>query len=81
MILDKFRLDNKVAIVTGAGKGIGACTALSLAEVSAQVVCVARAQTDVDAQVSSIEAIGAKACAVVADVAEAADRKKSSVLA
>ena len=50
MILDKFRLDNKVAIVTGAGKGIGACTALSLAEVGAQVVCVARTQTDVDAQ-------------------------------
>ena len=76
MILDKFRLDNKVAIVTGAGKGIGSCTALSLAEVGAQVVCVARTQTDVDAQVSSIEAIGAKACAVVADVTQAADRNK-----
>ena len=76
MILDKFRLDNKVAIVTGAGKGIGACTALSLAEVGAQVVCVARTQSDVDAQVSAIEAIGAKACAVVADVTEAADRNK-----
>jgi len=74
LILDKFRLDNKVAIVTGAGKGIGACTALSLSEVGASVVCVARTQADVDAQVNAIEAAGGQALAVVADVTQATGR-------
>ncbi|MDN2500537.1 short-chain dehydrogenase, partial [Nocardia nova] len=35
MILDKFRLDGRVAVVTGAGRGIGAATALALAEAGA----------------------------------------------
>ena len=42
MILDAFRLDGKTAIVTGAGRGIGAEIARSFAEVGAAVVCVAR---------------------------------------
>lgn len=41
MILDRFRLDGKVAVVTGAGKGIGAGTARALAEAGADVVCAA----------------------------------------
>ena len=38
MILDRFRLDDQVAIVTGAGRGIGAATAVALAEAGADVV-------------------------------------------
>ena len=41
-ILDLFRLDDRVAIVTGSGRGIGAATALAYAEAGADVVVSAR---------------------------------------
>ena len=44
MILDKFRLDGKTAIVTGASRGIGFAMAEALAEVGANVVLVARSE-------------------------------------
>lgn len=43
-ILDRFRLDNKVAIVTGSGRGIGAATAIAFADAGADVVVTARTQ-------------------------------------
>lgn len=36
-LLDRFRLDDKVATVTGASRGIGAASAAALAEVTAQI--------------------------------------------
>src|SRR4029450_10070330 len=39
MILDKFKLDNRVALVTGASAGLGAAIAVGLAEAGAQVAC------------------------------------------
>ena len=68
MILDEFRLDGRVAIVTGAGKGIGAGCARALAEAGADVVCAARTQSDIDAVAEGVRALGRRALAVATDV-------------
>jgi len=47
MILDLFRLNGKVAVVTGAGRGIGAASA-SPSRVRADVVISSRTQSDLD---------------------------------
>ncbi|CDP88592.1 MULTISPECIES: SDR family oxidoreductase [Mycolicibacterium] len=69
MILDRFRLDDKVAIVTGAGRGLGAATALAFAEAGADVVIAARTEAQLDAVAEQIAAVGRKAHVVAADLA------------
>ena len=51
MLADKFRLDDKVAIVTGAGRGMGECIGLTYAEAGANVVFAARTEKDIQANV------------------------------
>jgi 7-alpha-hydroxysteroid dehydrogenase len=68
MILDRFRLDGKVAIVTGAGKGIGAATAVALADAGADVVCAARTPADVDRVAAAVRDRDRQGIAVPTDV-------------
>jgi meso-butanediol dehydrogenase/(S,S)-butanediol dehydrogenase/diacetyl reductase len=67
-----FRLQDKVAFVTGGGTGIGAATAVRLAQEGATVVVCGRRREPLDAVVASIVASGGKAEAVVADVSDEA---------
>jgi NAD(P)-dependent dehydrogenase (short-subunit alcohol dehydrogenase family) len=62
-------LDHSVALVTGAGKGIGRATALALAEAGADVIVAARTKSDVDEVAAQIRALGRRALAVSCDVA------------
>jgi len=69
-ILDRFRLDGQVAVVTGAGRGIGAASALALAEAGADVVISARTEEQLKETARQIEAVGRQAHLVVADLNE-----------
>ena len=69
-ILDRFRLTDHVAIVTGAGRGIGAATAVALAEAGADVVISARTASQLQEVAARIEAAGRRAVAVPANLAD-----------
>ena len=65
---DRFRLDGRVALVTGASKGIGAAIAQALAEAGAKVVVSSRRQEAVDEVAHAITAAGGTAIGVAAHV-------------
>ena len=69
MILDRFRLDDQVAIVTGAGRGLGAAIALAFAEAGADVVIASRTQSELDAVAEQVRGTGRRAHVVVGDLA------------
>lgn len=63
-------MDGKVAIVTGAGRGIGAATALGLAEAGADVVLAARTAEQLEAVADEARSHGTRAMVVPTDVVE-----------
>ena len=67
-VLDKFRLDGKVAVITGAGKGIGAGIARAFAEAGADVVIGARTQSDLEQVAQDVTTLGRRALIVPTDV-------------
>ncbi|MCB0942856.1 MAG: SDR family oxidoreductase [Mycobacterium sp.] len=69
MILDRFRLDDQVAVVTGAGRGLGAAMALAFAEAGADVLIASRTESELQAVAEQIESAGRRAHIVVGDLA------------
>src|SRR3954449_5941503 len=72
-ILDSFRLDGKVAIVTGASSGLGVAFATGFAEAGADVAICARRVERLKATKAQVEDLGRRCVAVQADVADPDD--------
>ena len=75
-LLDRFRLDAKVAIVTGASSGLGVAFAEGLAEAGADVAICARRAERLDHTRGRVEAQGRRCVAVQADVAKPEDCRR-----
>ncbi len=71
-ILDDFRLDGLVAVVTGGGRGIGEGIAIALAEAGADVVVAARRKDEIEAVAGRVRALGRRALAVPTDMLDLA---------
>ena len=66
------QLENQIAVVTGAGRGIGRAIALKFAAAGADVVCVSRTAENSEKAAGEVRALGRKAWAHAVDVADAA---------
>jgi NAD(P)-dependent dehydrogenase (short-subunit alcohol dehydrogenase family) len=71
-IAARFRVDGRVALVTGAGRGIGRSVAIALAQAGAEVWLVARTQNEIETAANEIRAAGGRAHAAACDVTDAA---------
>ncbi|HYA68087.1 MAG TPA: SDR family NAD(P)-dependent oxidoreductase, partial [Acidimicrobiales bacterium] len=72
MILDRFSIVDRVAIVTGAGRGIGRGIAIGLAEAGADVALAARTEPDLEEVARRIRSSGRRPLVVPTDVTDAA---------
>ncbi|WP_066047694.1 SDR family NAD(P)-dependent oxidoreductase [Robertmurraya korlensis] len=68
MYLPSFRLDNKHAIVTGAGRGIGKALAIGLAEAGADVALLSRTEGDLNETAEIIRSLGSRVLVIPTDV-------------
>jgi NAD(P)-dependent dehydrogenase (short-subunit alcohol dehydrogenase family) len=73
MSLPEFSLSDRIAFVTGAGRGLGRAGALALARAGAHVALVSRTRSQLDETAAAVEALGRKALVAVADIRSAAE--------
>lgn len=72
MILDRFHVTGKVAVITGSGRGIGAAAAVALAEAGADVVLSSRTEADLTKVAEQVAERGRKAHVMPADLSDPA---------
>lgn len=70
MALERFQLTDQVAVITGAGRGIGAASARVLAEAGADIVLASRTKEQLDVVADEVRALGREALVVPLDVNE-----------
>ncbi|MES9542273.1 SDR family oxidoreductase [Actinomadura sp. NPDC000600] len=70
MISDRFRIDGRAAVVTGAGRGIGAATAVALAQAGADVLIASRTREQLDEVAAQVAAAGRRAHVVPSDLSD-----------
>jgi NAD(P)-dependent dehydrogenase (short-subunit alcohol dehydrogenase family) len=75
-VLDTFKLDGQVALVTGGGSGLGWAMAEAMAEAGADIVCVDIVDSRAYQAAESIRTLGRRGVAITADVSKEADVKR-----
>ena len=70
MFLPSFQLDGKIAVVTGAGRGIGRAIAIGLAEAGADVALLSRTEEDLKDTAAAIGDLGRQALVLPTDVTD-----------
>jgi NAD(P)-dependent dehydrogenase (short-subunit alcohol dehydrogenase family) len=80
-LLDQFRMDGKVAVVTGSGQGIGRGIAWGLADAGCDVVLNARRRSDLEVTAAGIEERGRKALIADADIRDFSDELAAMAVA
>ncbi|WP_285700943.1 SDR family oxidoreductase [Actinomadura sp. NBRC 104412] len=70
--MERFRVDGRVAVVTGAGRGIGAASAVALAQAGADVVVSSRTEDQLRKVAADVEAAGRRALVVPSDLSDPA---------
>ena len=75
MYLKKYNLKNKVALVSGAGKGLGRACALALAEAGANLIIISRTQKDLDQVAKIVKKFKSKCKTYVCDITNYNDLK------
>ncbi len=73
MVLDEMKLDGKVAVVTGAGRGLGKAMSIGLSQAGASIVAAARSEDQIEGTAKEINAAGGKCIPVVTDVQKLPD--------
>ncbi|MBH9967700.1 SDR family NAD(P)-dependent oxidoreductase [[Bacillus] enclensis] len=77
MYLPSFSLNNKTAVITGAGRGIGRALSIGLAEAGADVVLLSRTRTDLEETASMVQAAGREAYVIPVDVTSREEIKRA----
>lgn len=80
-LLDRFRLDGQVAVVTGSGQGIGRAIAWALADAGCDVVVNARRQSDLEVTADGVRTRGRRALAVAHDIRDYSEQLADRALA
>ena len=70
MVLERFRLDNKVALITGGSRGIGKAIALAFAEAGADTAISSRKQEELDVTAEEIRSMGRRCLPFAAHAAK-----------
>ena len=71
-VLERFSLEDGVAVVTGAGRGIGEGIAIALAQAGCDVVLTARRTNEIDAVAEVVRGLGRRALAIPGDITDGA---------
>lgn len=75
-ILDKFNLKGRVAIVTGASRGLGQGMAIALGSAGADIALVARTKSSLEETAQMIQDVGSKALVIQADLSKTAEAER-----